>query len=117
VTAAAKSSRSKRRSGFRGALPYVVAAAAGALAAYLIVVLYVFPTDPDLVTPVVPSVVGEPFEAAATKLSNAGFLATQGEARPSKAGRVGTVLEQVPAAGTRSKVGSKVVLHTVAPSK
>jgi beta-lactam-binding protein with PASTA domain len=99
------------------ALPYIVAAAIGVLIAYLVVVVYVFPVDPDVVTPAVPSVVGETFEAASTKLANAGFLAAQGDVRKSSTGVPGTVLEQSPAGGTRLKVGSKVLLHTIAPSK
>ncbi len=99
------------------AVPYLIAAAIGVLLAYLVVVIFIFPTDPDLVTPEVPTVVGETFDGASTKLANAGFLATQGEVRQVKSGAPGTVLKQVPAGGTRQRAGSKVLLHTIAPSK
>ena len=108
---------SGRRRPLPKAVPYLIAAATGILLAYLVVVIFIFPVDPDVVTPEVPMVVGETFDAASTKLANAGFLATQGEVRKVKAGAPGTVLEQVPAGGTRQKVGSKIVLHTIAPSK
>ena len=102
---------------FRKVLPWLTAAAIGMLLAYMVVVLYVFPIDPDLVTPEVPAVVGDTFEAASSKLAGAGFMATRGDVRKSKSGAPGTVLEQDPAGGTRHKVGSKVILHTVAPPK
>ena len=98
----------------RGAAPYIVATLLGVVIAYLVVVLYIFPVDPDTATPEVPSVVGVSFEEAEKTLTDAGFVAVRGEIRAgsAKGDTVARVLEQVPSAGTRQQVGSKVTLHT-----
>ena len=98
----------------RRALPYLIAAAAGFLIAYLVVAFVIFPADiiPD--DALVPNVVDRPYDDAAQILSRAGFKAQRGEQRfhASKPGR--TVLEQDPAPGSREKRGTVILLHVSA---
>jgi beta-lactam-binding protein with PASTA domain len=95
----------------------MAAAASGVLIAYLLVVYYVFPVDPDVVTPAVPEVVGVKFDEAERKLLEAGFAVTRGEVRNVKGMAAGVVVEQIPRGGTRQPAGTKVTLHMNASSR
>lgn len=67
-----------------------------------------FPAPPPLPTAPVPGVVGRQFDAAEALLADVGFTAI---AQPVPDYRpAGTVVEQVPGAGTRAELGSTVVL-------
>ena len=101
----------------RRAAPFIGAAAAGVVLAYLVVVFLVFPVDRDIAAPLVPSVIGDTFDAAERKLMELGLVAERGDARAMKGSAAGVVLEQVPAAGTRQRAGSRIVLHVTASSK
>jgi eukaryotic-like serine/threonine-protein kinase len=95
----------------RRALPYLIAAAGGFLIAYLIVAFVIFPADiiPD--DAVVPNVVNMAYDDASRTLAKAGFKAERGESRFHASAPGRTVLQQEPAAGSREKTGTVVVLH------
>jgi beta-lactam-binding protein with PASTA domain len=95
----------------RSSLPFMLAVVIGVFIAWLVVVLYIFPVDPDVATPVVPSVVGDAFDEAEQKLTSAGFVAERGDVRDVKGTDTGKVIEQVPGAGTRQAAGSRIILH------
>jgi beta-lactam-binding protein with PASTA domain len=101
----------------RRVAPFVASGAAGVLVAYLIVVYLVFPIDPDVATPVVPSVTGVTFDAAEQKLTQLGFTAERGEVRRARGKAADIVLEQEPPAGMRQRAGSRIVLHVSAPPR
>jgi beta-lactam-binding protein with PASTA domain len=102
----------------------------GVVLAYLFVALYVFPVDP-MATPLVPNVVGDTYEDAEQKLLQAGFTVERGDVLPPAGGAEPTkppagarsgggnsgsapskVVQQAPEAGTRQRVGTKIVLAT-----
>lgn len=95
----------------RRSAPFIASAAFGVLIAYLLVVYYVFPVDPDVVTPAVPQVVGVNYDEAERKLMEAGFTVARGEVRSVKGMAAGVVVEQIPQAGTRQPAGTKITLH------
>lgn len=96
------------------AFPYVIAAAAGFLLAYLGLFLFAFPADvlPDDAR--IPRVVGMHFDDASAALEKAGFHALKGDARFHKTTPEGMVLEQDPPAGSLQKRGAEVTLVTSA---
>jgi beta-lactam-binding protein with PASTA domain len=112
------------RFSFRPALPFVIASTTGVVLAWLLVALYVFPVDPSA-APEVPNVVGDSFEDAQLKLLQAGFTVERGgtgdtltRSQPPKANAAGKgnapdkVAQQKPEAGSRQRVGTKIVLYT-----
>ncbi len=98
----------------RALLPFAVTAAAGFLAAYLAVYLFVFPTRlvPD--DRPVPDVRGRLEEDAERALREAGFVARAGERRVNASLPAGTVVSQSPAPATERPRGSAVVLDVTA---
>ncbi len=99
------------RGSSRRALPYLIAATAGFLIAYLIVAFVIFPADiiPD--DAVVPNVVNTSFDDASRALAQAGFKAERGESRFHATAPGRTVLQQEPPAGSREKRGTVITLH------
>ena len=95
----------------RRALPYLIAATAGFLIAYLIVAFVIFPADiiPD--DALVPNVVNTSFDDASRTLGAAGFKAERGESRFHATSPGRTVLQQEPPAGSREKRGTVITLH------
>jgi len=98
----------------RRLLPYLLAAAAGFLFAYLLVFFFVFPTSlvPDDAK--VPNVVGLLREDAARRLRAAGFEAATGEEVFHAAAPKTTVLRQDPGPGGVEPKGTKVILDVSA---
>jgi len=101
----------KWRARSRRALPYLIAATSAFLLAYLEVAFVIFPAEiiPD--DAVVPTVIGESYEAAVKKLSGAGFTGQRGESRFSPSAPARQVLQQDPLGGGREKRGTVVTLH------
>lgn len=94
----------------RGLLPYLVTAAVGFLAAYLVMFLFVFRTSivPDSAR--VPDVTGMDYETAAQRLTAAGFRPSLGERRADATIAKNSVIEQSPRAGGETERGARVVL-------
>ncbi|MGQ0713850.1 MAG: PASTA domain-containing protein [Gemmatimonadaceae bacterium] len=102
------------RGGARRAVPYVIAATAGFVFAYLIVAFFVFPATIIPSDRKVPNVVGLRFEEASSRLTSEGFRASTGEQRFHASAPAGTVLEQEPPPGAIEAKGAEVVLHVSA---
>jgi serine/threonine-protein kinase len=94
----------------RRLLPYVIAATSGFLIAYLVAAFVIFPAPNAPSERGVPAVSGLPYEAAARRLEQAGFVAEQGEGRYHATASEGIVLGQRPAGDTRLPLGGKVRL-------
>ena len=94
----------------RRAFLYLLAAATGFLAAYLILFIFAFPAEviPDEAQ--VPNVVGMTFDRAARALGRAGFTTVEGESRFHRVVAAGVVLQQDPPADSRQKRGIEVRL-------
>lgn len=87
------------RPALRRAMPYLIAAALGFTAAYIVVAVAIFPGesgDPDVT---VPSVVGATLDDAARRLERVGLRGRQSETRPSAGSPAGTIVEQSPIGG------------------
>lgn len=82
----------------------------GFLLGYVFIFLFAFRTDilPD--DAIVPSVVGQLYEDAASAIEKAGFYAQRGEQRISKTAPKGSVLQQDPPGGSRQKKGIDIKL-------
>lgn len=98
------------RTAVRRILPYLVAAAGGFLVGYLLIFLFVFPTDVVPVETKVPSVVGLTYDDAVAQLRKVGFDAQQGETRYHATAPKSSVLEQNPPAGAVMPRSTKVTL-------
>lgn len=94
----------------RGALPYVIAALAGFVLAYLIVAFFVFPAGIVPRDSKVPNVTGMSVADAETRLKRAGLLIQQGETRVSATVPKGTIMEQSPRAGAVALQGATVTV-------
>lgn len=101
----------KWRGGARRAIPFVIAATAGFVFAYLIVAFFVFPATIIPSDREVPNVVGMAYDEATKRLTEDGFRAATGEQRFHASAPAGTVLEQEPPAGANEPKGAEVVLH------
>ena len=102
------------RTATRRLLPYMIAAAAGFLLAYLVVFLFVFP---DRVVPddgSVPGVVGLDYADAERRLAVAGYEADVGLRRFNATAPQNVVLSQSPSPGTALARGMKVTLDVSA---
>lgn len=91
-------------------LPYVVMAAGGFLVGYLLIFVFVFPTDVVPEETKVPNVVGLTYDDAVASLRRAGFDAQQGETRFQATTPKGTVLEQDPPPGTIEPRSTSITL-------
>lgn len=98
------------RARMRRFLPYLIVAAGGFLVGYLLIFLFVFPTDVVPTESKIPSVVGLTFDDAVASLRRAGFDATQGETRFHATTPKGTVLAQDPPTGAIEPQGRTVTL-------
>lgn len=98
------------RASSRRAIPYLVVGVGGFLLAYTLVFLFAFRTDVIPDDAIVPNVVGQMYENAASMLEQAGFSALQGEQRISKTAEKGSVLQQDPPGGSRQKKGTEILL-------
>ena len=94
----------------RRLMPYAIAAAGGFLLAYLIVAFVVFPSEIVPNDEIVPNVVGMEFDAAAQRLTDAGFRPVRGESRVHASASRNEVLEQNPPSGSREVRGTRVTL-------
>jgi beta-lactam-binding protein with PASTA domain len=94
----------------RRAFPYLVLAVGGFLLAYVILFIFAFPAEvlPDNAK--VPTVVGLPFDQAASVLDKAGFHAVKGETRFHRTVAADVVLQQDPPGGSLQKRGVDVTL-------
>lgn len=94
----------------RRTLPYLIAAAAGFLLAYLIVAFFIFPAGllPNELR--VPNVIGLSLEEAQTQLGRVGFKGRIGEERFNATSPKNTVLQQTPPAGSIEAEGTTVVM-------
>ena len=95
----------------RRLIPYVIAATAGFLVAYLIVAFFIFPAGLVPNDALVPNVVGMTYEDAAKQLDRAGFKAVRGESRFHTSVPQGSVLSQAPPSGGRELRGTEVTLE------
>ena len=95
-------------------LPYLVAIAGGFLVGYLLIFLFVFPTDVVPVEAKVPSVVGLTFDDAVGQLRKVGFDGAQEESRFHATAPKGSVLEQNPPPGAVMPRATKVMLSVSA---
>lgn len=94
----------------RKSLPYSIAIIGGFLLAYLIVAFFVFPSGVIPRDIRVPNVTGLPFDDAVRRLAERGLRGVRGEERFHGASPKGTVLEQMPSAGSRDVEGASVSL-------
>lgn len=105
------SPRARWRSGARHALPYLVIAGAGFLAAYLVVYLFVFPTRLVPNDRAVPNVVGMLQVDAERALRDQGFAPQLAERRVNASVPPETVVQQQPVATTMKPKGADVYLY------
>jgi beta-lactam-binding protein with PASTA domain len=98
----------------RRAMPYVIAAALGFTAAYIVVAVAVFPSSGGSDDISVPSVTGMTVSDATTRLEKSGFKLKQGSSRPSEGAPAGTVIEQTPLGGAVDRPGTVVTVVTSA---
>lgn len=98
------------RTRLRGGLAYLIAAALGFAASFLVIAFAVFPGDGGVEEVTVPSVTGLMVDEAVRRLERAGFRGEEGESRLSGAAPKGTILEQSPRAGEVERSGSTVTL-------
>jgi eukaryotic-like serine/threonine-protein kinase len=98
----------------RRAMPYLIAAALGFSAAYVVVAVAIFPASggPDDVT--VPSLTGMTVADATKRVEKAGFKLKQGDSRPSEGAPAGTIIEQNPLGGALAHPGATVSVVTSA---
>lgn len=94
----------------RRTLPYLIAAAAGFLLAYLIVAFFVFPAGLVPTELRVPNIIGLSLEEAQTQLGRVGFKGKVGEERFNATTPKGTVLQQTPPAGSVEAEGTVVLM-------
>ena len=98
------------RTRLRGGLAYVVAAALGFAAAFLVVAFAIFPGDGGVEQVTVPSVTGLPVNEAIRRLERIGLRGKEAESRLSGAAPKGTILEQTPRAGEVERSGTTISL-------
>jgi eukaryotic-like serine/threonine-protein kinase len=98
------------RARVRRVLPYAVVAAGGFLVGYLLIFLFVFPTDVVPQETKIPNVIGLTYDDAVAELRKIGFDAQQGETRFHATTPKGTVLEQDPPPGSVEPRESRVTL-------
>lgn len=98
------------RAGARRLLPYAIAATGGFLLAYLIVAFFVFPAEIVPNDDIVPNVIGMEYEAAAQRITDAGFRPVRGQSRVHASAPRDQVLEQNPPAGSREVRGTRISL-------
>ena len=94
----------------RRLLPYLISATGGFLIAYLVVAFAIFPAEiiPDEAA--VPNVVGMPYDEASEKLRKAGFRISRGESRFTADAPRNTILQQIPAPGTKELKGTTITV-------
>src|SRR5688500_5610925 len=98
------------RTRLRGGLAYVIAAALGFAAAFLVVAFAIFPGDGGIEQVTVPSVTGLPVNEAIRRLERIGLRGKETESRLSGAAPKGTILEQTPRAGEVERSGTTISL-------
>lgn len=98
------------RTRLRGGLAYVIAAALGFAAAFLVVAFAIFPGDGGIEQVTVPSVTGLPVNEAIRRLERIGLRGREAESRLSGAAPKGTILEQTPRAGEVERSGTTISL-------
>jgi beta-lactam-binding protein with PASTA domain len=118
MTTAAPSQRPARgmrwRAAFRRVLPYLLVAGTGFVAAYLVVLFFVFPTRLIPNDTPVPNVVGLTVDEASRALNRAGFSAQVGETRADPTMPPLIVLGQRPAASAMQPKGSTILIDVSA---
>lgn len=95
----------------RRLIPYVIAATAGFLIAYLIVAFMIFPAGLVPNDELVPNVVGMTYDDAARRLDRVGFKAERGQSRFHTTVPQGSVLSQNPPSGGRELRGTTITLE------
>ncbi len=102
------------RTGLRRGMPYLISAALGFAAAYVVIAVAVFPGGggPDDIT--VPSLTGMTIDDATRRLTKLGFKIKQGTSRPSEGSPAGTIIEQTPLGGSVARPGETVSVVTSA---
>lgn len=102
------------RAGLRRAMPYLISAALGFTAAYIVIAVAVFPGNggPDDIT--VPSLTGMTVDDATRRLTKVGFKIRQASSRPSEGSPAGTIIEQNPLGGATARPGEVVSVVTSA---
>ncbi|MDQ6828010.1 MAG: PASTA domain-containing protein [Gemmatimonadota bacterium] len=94
----------------RRAIPFLVIGIGGFLVAYVIVVLFVFPSRLVSNDNKIPNVMGIRYDDAERRLTNAGFAPAKGESRYHATAAPGQVLGQNPVPGSVMPKGARVVL-------
>ena len=92
-------------------MPYLIAAALGFTAAYIVVAVAIFPGERGEQDVTVPSVVGATVDDASRRLERVGLRGRQSGSRPSAGSPVGTIVEQSPIGG--ASVGPGTVISFV----
>lgn len=98
------------RTRLRGSLAYVIAAALGFAAAFMVVAFAIFPGDGGIEEVTVPGVTGLPVNEAIRRLERVGLRGREAESRLSGAAPKGTILEQSPQAGGMQRSGTTISL-------
>jgi beta-lactam-binding protein with PASTA domain len=98
----------------RRAMPYVIAAALGFTAAYVVIAVAVFPPSGGSDDITIPSVTGMTVNDATARLEKAGLKLKQGASRPSEGAPAGTIIEQTPLGGSVDRPGTVVTVVTSA---
>ena len=118
MTAAAPTQRPARgaswRTRFRRVLPYLLVAGTGFVAAYLVVLFFVFPSRLIPNDTAVPNVVGLTVDEASRALNRAGFSAQVGETRADPTMPPLIVLGQRPAASAMQPKGATILIDVSA---
>ncbi|MEP6690427.1 MAG: PASTA domain-containing protein [Gemmatimonadaceae bacterium] len=94
----------------RRALPFLIIGIGGFLVAYVIVVVFIFPSKLISNDNKVPNVMGIRYDDAARRLQNLGFTPAKGESRYHVSAAPGIVLGQNPVPGSIQQKNARVVL-------
>jgi len=105
---------SRWRERTRRVLPYVVVAAIGFLAAWLVLFFFVFPQSMVASRVTVPAVIGLDTDAARRKLVNGGLTMVVGTSEVTPRTAAGIVLRQRPAAESEEERGTAVTVDVSA---
>jgi serine/threonine-protein kinase len=95
-------------------MPYLIAAALGFTAAYIVVAVAILPGDDGTPDVTVPSVVGSTVDDAARRLERVGLRGRETSSRPSAGSPAGTIVEQSPIGGSIVRPGSVISFVTSA---
>jgi eukaryotic-like serine/threonine-protein kinase len=94
----------------RLAAPYLIVSASGLALAWIVVALFIFPSNAVADEGPVPNMIGLTWADASARLGAAGFKAAKGETRYHASAPPSTILSQNPPAGSVQTKGTTVIL-------